>query len=181
MNFNENLNLEDLEDLNYSNNFELINLIQKFDSFDSFCKFMLIMKSIPTFEQISKLASSDENFKFFSLIQSNGYFKLINLRQKFELFKLACLNNSNNIAVLIFNNAYCDLNSEEIEKIFFILLESSNLTLIKWFCYLNLINIHDDRIKKKIGIDILENANNTQDYMVAKFISQLYYDTIYIL
>ena len=36
-------------------------------------------------------------------------------------------------------------------------------------------------IKKKIGIDILENANNTQDYMVAKFISQLYYDTIYIL
>ena len=65
-------------------------------------------------------------------------------------------------------------NQEEIEEMFFHILDSSNLEFIEWFCSLNLIDLKDTRIKEKIGWDILDKATNNDDYRKAIFICSQY-------
>ena len=74
----------------------------------------------------------------------------------------------------IWEKKLINFNLEEIEEIFFLILKTSNLEFVEWFCSLNLININDDKIKEKIGSDILANAVDYQDFMVSKFICSLY-------
>lgn len=65
-------------------------------------------------------------------------------------------------------------NHDQIEKMFFYILKSSNIEFIEWFYSLNLINLKSDRIKKKIGWDILDRATNNDDYKIAIFICSQY-------
>jgi hypothetical protein len=65
-------------------------------------------------------------------------------------------------------------NQEEIEEMFFQILDSLNIEFIEWFCYRNLIDLKDTRIKEKIGNQILENEETTSDFQVAKFFSSMY-------
>lgn len=217
-NFNYNLtnllNLSDFSDFSdlykqtNSAEFQTYNyLLNSFDSYESFCKFMNVIKSIPTIEQIDNLTKSNDNLKMFEIMESYGYFKLLNPIQKYHLFVSACSYDSIDIAMLIFNNdidlegvkefmikylvqvgtnteymifrkiwekKIINFNLEEINEIFFSILKSSNLEFVEWFCSLNLININDDEIKKKIASDILANACDYQDFIVSKFICSLY-------
>lgn len=68
-------------------------------------------------------------------------------------------------------------NHEEIEEIFFHILKSSNLEFIEWFCSLNLIDLKSDRIKEKIGWEVLDKASNNDDYRTAIFICSQYIST----
>jgi hypothetical protein len=202
------MNLNEFTDLRNLNQLEtFFNLLKNFDSFEDFVKFMMIMKNIPTLQQIDNLTKSNKNLKIFESLQSQGYFKLLSPIQKYHLFVSACSHNSIDIAMLIFNNnvdlegvkelmlnyfiQICSnteyiifrkiwekniisFNTEEIEEIFFSILKCSNLEFVEWFCSLNLININDNRIQNKIASDVLANANNYDDYMIAKFICSLY-------
>ena len=204
----KNMNLNEFTDLRNLNQLEtFFNLLKNFDSFEDFVKFMMIMKNIPTLQQIDNLTKSNKNLKIFESLQSQGYFKLLSPIQKYHLFVSACSHNSIDIAMLIFNNnvdlegvkelmlnyfiQICSnteyiifrkiwekniisFNTEEIEEIFFSILKCSNLEFVEWFCSLNLININDNRIQNKIASDVLANANNYDDYMIAKFICSLY-------
>jgi hypothetical protein len=202
------MNLNEFTDLRNLNQLEtFFNLLKNFDSFEDFVKFMMIMKNIPTLQQIDNLTKSNKNLKIFESLQSQGYFKLLSPIQKYHLFVSACSHNSIDIAMLIFNNdvdlegvkelmlnyfiQICsnteyiifrkiwekniiNFNTEEIEEIFFSILKCSNLEFVEWFCSLNLININDNRIQNKIASDVLANANNYDDYIIAKFICSLY-------
>lgn len=204
----KNMNLNEFTDLRNLNQLEtFFNLLKNFDSFEDFVKFMMIMKNIPTLQQIDNLTKSNKNLKIFESLQSQGYFKLLSPIQKYHLFVSACSHNSIDIAMLIFNNdvdlegvkelmlnyfiQICsnteyiifrkiwekniiNFNTEEIEEIFFSILKCSNLEFVEWFCSLNLININDNRIQNKIASDVLANANNYDDYIIAKFICSLY-------
>lgn len=83
-----------------------------------------------------------------------------------------------NVEYVIFRSIWeknlIDFNYDETEKIFFSILKSSNLEFIEWFCSLGLVNLDSDKIKKKIGYDVLVNAGNHDDYVVAKFICSQY-------
>lgn len=65
-------------------------------------------------------------------------------------------------------------NQEEIEEIFFYILGSSNIEFIEWFYSLNLINFKDQRIREKIGWEILDKASSNDDYKTAIFICSQY-------
>jgi hypothetical protein len=199
LNFSNKVNLKDLKELLY--------FIQKFDSYKKFCEFMKIIKSLPTINEVDKLAESNNNLYFFEVLQSNDYFKLFDPIQKYHLFATACSYNSVDIAILLLNNdidlegvkelmlnylSYIgenveyvifrkiweknviQLNTEEITICFFNILKSSNLEFIEWFCSLNLINIKNDDIKERIGYEIFAKANNSQDFIIAKYICSLY-------
>jgi len=83
-----------------------------------------------------------------------------------------------NVEYIIFRNIWekkvIDFNPNEIEEIFFSILKSSNLEFAEWFCSLNLIDLNVDKIKQKIGLEILASANNLDDYQMAKFICSKY-------
>lgn len=108
--------LEDLNSLGNFNNFtsiddlqKFLNLVSQFESYESFYEFMMILKSIPTIEQIDEWAKSNTNLYFFEFLQSNGYFKLLDPIQKYHLFVTACSHNSVDIAMLILNQTDIDL------------------------------------------------------------------------
>ena len=214
MNLNELLKLEDQYKLKNCENFlnqddleKFINLVEQFDSYEKFYKFMEIMKSIPNILQISDLTITNSNLPIFEFLQSQNYFNLLSIEQKYMLFLKACLYNSLDIALLIFisstnllaikefmkkylaqignNMEYLFFkkiwekniivfNQEEIDEMFFFILKTSNLEFIEWFYSLNLINLKDEIIIKKIGFEILDNASNSDDFIVAIFICSLY-------
>ena len=63
---------------------------------------------------------------------------------------------------------------EDIEIIFFNILKSLNIEFIKWFYSMKQINLNDNRIKNKIGTEILEFAENKQDFIVIMCLLQFY-------
>lgn len=205
MNFNKSNNFVELNSLDDLK--KIINIMSKFDSVKNFNNFINIMSSIPTVENVEYLTKSNENLYFFEILQSNGYFKLLDPIQKYDLFVSACCNDSIDIAMLILKNEI-DLeglkefmknylaivgtsteyiifrkvweknivcfNKFEIEELFFTILKTFNLEFIEWFFSLKLIDLHDEMIKQKIGCDVLNDIENKEDFIVAKFICLQY-------
>lgn len=113
-----------LKNLDYLRNFDkftnrndlkkFFNIISQFDSYESFYKFMITLKSIPTVNQIDEWTKSNSNLFFFEFLQSQGYFKLLDPIQKYQLFVTACSYDSIDIAMLILNN---DIDLEGVKKL----------------------------------------------------------------
>ena len=149
---NENFNkFEFIESQGY---FKLLNPIQKYHLFVTAC--------------------SHDSIDIAMLIFNND----IDLEGVKELMLKYLVPVGGNTEYMIFRKIWekklINFNLEEIEEIFFLILKTSNLEFVEWFCSLNLININDDKIKEKIGSDILANAVDYQDFMVSKFICSLY-------
>lgn len=83
---------------------KLINFAEKFNSYEDFLKFLNIIQSFPTVEQLDQFAKSNINLEFFKILQSKGYFKLLDEIQKYHLFVTACSYDSIDIAIIILNN-----------------------------------------------------------------------------
>jgi hypothetical protein len=166
MNFNDQINLEDLNHLcnltNFTNLKELetfINFVNKFDSYESFFKFMMIMKTIPTIGQIDNLTKSNINLGIFESLQSQGYFKLLCPIQKYHLFVSACSHDSIDIAMLIFNN---NIDLEGVKELMLNYLAevggSIEYVIFRNIWEKNVINFDYDEIKE-IFFSILKSSN----------------------
>lgn len=203
-NFNDLYDFENFE--NFKNFEKIINLMKSLGSYDKFQEFMIvitILKSIPTMKQLCT------NIDFFATLNLNGYFNLIDKEQKYNLFVNACLHDSVDIAMEIYETNvdiekekikefmqnylvmigstteyvifrkiweknHIQFSPEEIDNLFISILKTSNIDFIKWFYSLGLINIKNEKMIKQIGFRILANALNSNDFIVAIFICNIY-------
>ncbi len=149
-----NTNFKMFESLQSQGYFKLLSPIQKYHLFVSAC--------------------SHNSIDIAMLIFNND----IDLEGVRELMLNYLAEVGGNVEYVIFRNIWekkiINFNLEEIEQLFFSILKSSNLEFVEWFCSLNLINLNEDRIREKIGFDVLGNADNHDDYVVAKFICSQY-------
>ena len=67
-----------------------------------------------------------------------------------------------------------NFSKEDNIECFIKILKSGNLEFIEWFFSLNIIDLFDQTIKKKIFNEILECANSYDDYMIGKVICEEY-------
>jgi len=202
MNFNGNQNLTNTNELKTFINF--FNSFDSYKSFYKFMMIIKSIPTIEQIDNLTKsnknfkmieLIASQGYFKLLNPIQKYHLFVTacshdsidiamlifnndIDLEGVKELMIVYLAQVGGNTEYMIFRKIWekniINFNLEEIEKIFFSILKSSNLEFVEWFCFLNLININDNKIKEKIGFDILANADNYQDFIVSKFICSLY-------
>ena len=149
-----NTNLFLFEFLKSSGYFNLFDPIQKYHLFVEACSYNSIDIAMLIFSTSIDL----EGVKEFML----NYLVQVATSTEYMIFRK------------IWEKNIIQFNQEEIEEMFFHILDSSNLEFIEWFCSLNLIDLKDTRIKQKIGYEILENAKTSSDFLVAKFINSIY-------
>ncbi len=103
-NFFFSTNLTKSMNMNFNDLTKLSNFISQFNSYESFYEFMMILKALPTIDELEDLTKSNKNLYFFEFLQTEGYFKLHSPINKYNLFVSACLYGSVDIAMLIFEN-----------------------------------------------------------------------------
>ena len=202
MNLNELTDLRNLNDL--ENFFSLLKNFDSFEDFVEFIMIIKTIPTLQQIDNLTKSNNnlkifeslqSQGYFKLLSPIQKYHLFVSACSHDSIDIAMLILNNNvdlegvkelilnyfiqiCSNTEYIIFRKIWekniISFNKEEIEEIFFSILKCSNLEFVEWFCSLNLININDNKIQNKIASDVLANANNYDDYMVAKFICSLY-------
>lgn len=149
---NENLNLfEELKTYGY---FNLLDTVQKYHLFVEACSHdsidiaMLIFSTSIDLEGVKEFMSN--------------YLVQVGTTTEYIIFRKIWEKN-----IIVFNQ-------EEIEEMGICILKTSNIEFIEWFCSLNLIDFNNNKIKNKIGFDVLDKASNYNDYKSAIFICSQY-------
>lgn len=151
------INIYLFEFLESKSYFKILSFQQKFNLFKEACSnksidiAILIFANLVNFKEIEQI-NQIKDYIINNLLNSKDYLKFIIFKKIWDT------------DIILFNQ-------EENEKIFLLILKSSNIEFIKWFISLNIINFKEERIKQLIGWEVLENID---DFNVAIFICSLY-------
>lgn len=173
-------NLIDIDKNDFKN---FLHLINHFKSYEDYERFMILMKSIPTIEQVESLTHSNINLFFFELLETLGYFNLLDQTQKYHLFVEACSHDSVDIALLILSN---DIDLIGVKELMLNYLSdvgtNTEYVIFRKIWEKNIIKFNQEEIKsmfisilKSLNIEFIEwynslNLVNLEDDDIKKYI-----------
>jgi len=149
-----NVNFSYLDNLASQGYFKLLNPTQKYHLFVTACAYGSVDIAILLYKNSIDM----EGLKEFML----NYLVEISDSSEYYIFRW------------IWEKKSIEFTQEEIIECFIKILKSGNLEFAEWFCSLGLVDLTDPDIKKTIINDILELADTTNTYTIAKLICKEY-------
>lgn len=150
-----NVNFCYLNNLSSQGYFKLLSPIQKYNLFSTACAYesvdiaMLLYKNDLDMEGVKELM-----LNFMAEVGSNC---------EYVIFRW------------IWEKNQINFNQNELNDCFIKILKSRNLEFIEWFCSQSkIIDWNNNAIKERVGLEVLENLDSKEDFMIAKYICEKY-------